>query len=801
MEVISLCPLRVASIVWQPRPGAFSLTVVCKATYVLAPVESKLDTEHEAPFEADAYWNDDEARSLREASDLVPFKQRADVIVVGSVYAPRQQLVASITARVVVREIDKAIDVYGDRAWQQDGSLREGPRFQKMPLQWERAGGGPDTANPVGVRADGPPDRFGMVPLPNLQPVGQKAQSRGEYIDPIGFGPIAPTWPLRANKLYRAAATFSHRAWHERPMPEIDPGYFNAAPADQQLETLHSNERIMLLNLHPTEPRLVTSLQGVAPRGRVERRAGVADLALRCDTLTIDTDRGRAHLVWRGQVPLERPDEPGRISITLDAVAPSSQPATEPAGQPRKRVQTLDTATVTAARATVMPFARSSVQQPRQEPATAWSGTPFAPGSVAPPAPTSSTAPVLPVPAPGAPPFVPVPAAAPAAPAFVPAPAKSTPGFVSAPVPAPVPAPPAPAFAPAPVSLPGPSFAASPAPFVAAPGVPAPSFATPAPVPAPAPVDAGLSIGQMAAQQPSVNEAAPRPAPTVSPSASTQTAQSRAIGRAPRDIVDLLWFDPESAPRVRTVPAWKALLEELTPKEAPAKDDFDFDDEPPAKKASPEISEKREIQVVIARAEAVDADGMNDAISAAVADDGWFDPPLVLMSGELSFPFDEIESLKAILTAAAPLAPNDKKLKDTIDAANEAMKTPVLQSSTSAAESLSTRVKEAFAQANRTLPANYLDTQTERMLLEQRHYQKRTIFGEPRLRALLTPAGSTVPIPVYLPEALGKQLPLFQRFRARVLVDVHMQQDQYETHACALKAVAVGRVLPVPGRR
>ena len=42
MDVVSICPLRVAKAVFQPRPGAFALIVACKATYDLQPTLSPL---------------------------------------------------------------------------------------------------------------------------------------------------------------------------------------------------------------------------------------------------------------------------------------------------------------------------------------------------------------------------------------------------------------------------------------------------------------------------------------------------------------------------------------------------------------------------------------------------------------------------------------------------------------------------------------------------------------------------------------------------------------------------------------
>src|SRR5438045_2232169 len=102
MDVVSLCPLRVAAVVWQPRPGAFALTVACKATYRLEPISSRLADEQDEVHEVDQHWDDDDARSVSIAGDLAPFKRRTDVVLVGSAFAPGGTPTRSLVARLQV---------------------------------------------------------------------------------------------------------------------------------------------------------------------------------------------------------------------------------------------------------------------------------------------------------------------------------------------------------------------------------------------------------------------------------------------------------------------------------------------------------------------------------------------------------------------------------------------------------------------------------------------------------------------------------------------------------------------------
>lgn len=56
MDVVSTSPLRVASLIWQPRAGSYSLTVLCKATFVLTPGEAQLAPEQDPLTRADEPW-------------------------------------------------------------------------------------------------------------------------------------------------------------------------------------------------------------------------------------------------------------------------------------------------------------------------------------------------------------------------------------------------------------------------------------------------------------------------------------------------------------------------------------------------------------------------------------------------------------------------------------------------------------------------------------------------------------------------------------------------------------------------
>lgn len=334
MDILARGPMRATAFLWQAESGAFVFTLVCKATYVLVPGVSPLAAQQDECSVRDEHWNGDARQSLLVASDLVPFKRNADVVLTGHAYAPGQQPVPWLRARLIVGELDKTLAVFGDRCFSLDGQLRGPALFTKAPLRWECAGGGPGTANPVGLRSDGPTDLRGQLPVPSLQRPDTHVASRHDFIPAIGFGPVAPAWPDRVTKLYHHAAHWPFHRWMDQALPaDIDPAFFNVAPPDQQVSELRPDERLVLENLHPEHPRLLTNLEGLRPRAILEV-IGLppAELRLRCDTLTIDTDRGTASLVWRTCVPMSVEAVTGTVTVTMvhDGAGVPSLPSIPP---------------------------------------------------------------------------------------------------------------------------------------------------------------------------------------------------------------------------------------------------------------------------------------------------------------------------------------------------------------------------------------------------------------------------------------------------------------------------------------
>jgi hypothetical protein len=695
VDVVSISPFRAGSVLWRPRPDRWTLTVVCKGTYALAPGESGLASEQDEVNTRDVHWDDDDRRSVRAPDDLAPFKPRVDVTLVGHAYAPRSELARSLVARLMVGEMAKAVEVFAPRVLTRDGELREGPRWSQMPLRYEYTAGGPETWNPVGISETAPADAYGQHVLPSLQPEGLRAKQWRDIFVPTGFGPIAQAWELRREKLGRRAEGWSEEGWTKIPLDDdFDGEFFQAAPSDQQIDAFHEEEQIVLEYLNPDHPRLATRLVKLHPHAFVDiPGASPRDLVMTADTLWIDTDRAICTVTWRGQIAVDGPDQPGRVLIAIEE---QGQRLTWPsvaalAGLPAGGTVTVDPVAARRPQHTLPfhePTSVSAVSASRPGPGHE-EGHPPAPG----PAPVTRRQTM-----------------------------EMTPGDAPAPMP------------------------------------PAWILGTANRVPEAPPPPAIAQSDVAADSQTKLSVRVPPPKPS-SPTAAPPE---------PAAAFELVWAAPGLARRLRADPVWARLLS--TGEQAP-----ELDAARVLSSGEPRVGH------------------LADELFEAVGEAGTLAPALLLLEGDLAFPFDEVKTLTATLAAAAPIAGADPRLAEMIDLASGMAKTP-LQASPEVAEALSARLRELWAQANHVLPSNHLEAQVQRSLLMGRCYQRRELLGRAWIRALFTTAEGAC-VPAYLPTAMARSTPLFERFPARLIAEVVPQQDAYEESPVALRVSAVARVV------
>ncbi|MEZ6188074.1 MAG: DUF2169 domain-containing protein [Planctomycetota bacterium] len=246
----------------------------------------------------------DRAGPLTYASDFADWKPHADLLLKGTCYPPGGRAATECPVRFAVGDWSKTLVVRGPRAWRPGvlfgKSMTEPQPFARVPLTWENAyGGARFPQNPVGKGRDG-------QELPLVEDPRQPIQGARDKPTPATFLPISPNWPQRApkrGKRYGAKYQRTRAPWFSE---DFDWTYFNAAPADQQLDGyLRGDEELVLQNLHPDAPLIRAQLPGIRVRcfvKHIDQRFVEAKMVL--DTLYVDADEGRVYLTWRGLTPV-----------------------------------------------------------------------------------------------------------------------------------------------------------------------------------------------------------------------------------------------------------------------------------------------------------------------------------------------------------------------------------------------------------------------------------------------------------------------------------------------------------------
>ena len=303
---------------------------------------------------------------------------------------------------------------------------------------------------------------------------------------------------------------------------------------------------------------------------------------------------------------------------------------------------------------------------------------------------------------------------------------------------------------------------------------------------APPPVfhDSRAALGGASA----ASDAAARVAPieAMPPLAKAPVAQPRsAVGM--HEYLDLVWYDASAPRKVREQHAWSELL-----RDAPRDGRWVVGDE--AERPEEPLRDERSVRRALSRIHPVPFESIDSLLLEAVDEDGVLDRPLVVLSGELAMTFDPVAVLRAVVATTQHFAIADKKLKEAVDAATELLADSPQVGST-LVDSLTHRIRQVFAATPRGVGADYLDGTVDRIVLDARHYLKRNVLGGPQLVGELgSDAGPS--LTTYLGADLSNRLPLFRRFKVKLLAEPHPPQDPSDGGQVSLKALAMARVMP-----
>ena len=307
VEIHPIGRTAAATLAWR-HLGRLRVSVVAKASFAFTVDGSMPLVAPDDLHVNDVHHDGSPARSLRAASDLVPYRTQADVVLVGHAPVPDE----SATVRLAVYRdralIDKSFDVVpsGDL----EGSHR-------VPLVYEQTPGGPGwDDNPVGTS------------LPSIV-------DSSDPLCPVGFGPIAATWPARARRL----GAFDPRGL-SAPIPvlpdDLDWRYYSAAPADQVTDYLHGDEWIVLENLIVDRPLVRMQLPQARADARIFGLTPAPIVNMLADNLHLDLDRGVASVTWRGSFEVAGEDAMAGLAVMV-GVAVAGQPIAWPALPPPRR--------------------------------------------------------------------------------------------------------------------------------------------------------------------------------------------------------------------------------------------------------------------------------------------------------------------------------------------------------------------------------------------------------------------------------------------------------------------------------
>ncbi|WP_027183840.1 DUF2169 family type VI secretion system accessory protein [Desulfovibrio inopinatus] len=260
-----------------------------------------------------------QCRKNKFSEEGIP-KLYGEVLLAGSCHQPEGKAAPTCTVSLRLGPISKQLLVLGDRQWVRQGDvyrhLGEPKPFVSMPLDWERAFGGPGFDGNIkgtGMTEVLTDDGRKVVIMPNVEYPDQLIVSPKDCPTPASFESHRDVRVLDPKR----HGTYDDR-WLVEDWPNVasdsDLTVLNWAMSDQILNGVYftGDETIELTNLHPTESVIHSRLPGQRVRfflRRTHMAQTVIDNRLASlDTVWLFPEIKKAVVAWRSVVSVSDED-------------------------------------------------------------------------------------------------------------------------------------------------------------------------------------------------------------------------------------------------------------------------------------------------------------------------------------------------------------------------------------------------------------------------------------------------------------------------------------------------------------
>jgi hypothetical protein len=325
MELLNATNMTAGYTMGMKPSGREMLVVAVKGTFDIpanSGEEPRLAEQQPPLVEADTFSGEPGFSAPVYEVDYAPIKHRCDVLLNGYAYAPNGKPASKVQVGIKLAQMTKTFNVLGKRYWE-SGVTGIGPgypgQFDRMPITYDNAYGGLDNflkdeskhsaymPNPVGkgYHRELDSDLVNQTPMPNTEALKDPIKKPYAKYQPMAFGPLGRGWQERL----KYAGTYDDD-WVENIFPflpaDFDERYYQAAPADQQIDYPRGGEEVMLVNLSPGGrchfklPVLEVPVVFFKKKGdREETRAVI-------DTIVLEPELNIFTLTWRAQIDLRK---------------------------------------------------------------------------------------------------------------------------------------------------------------------------------------------------------------------------------------------------------------------------------------------------------------------------------------------------------------------------------------------------------------------------------------------------------------------------------------------------------------